>query len=76
MTQLTWLSLRWNDLFGTILSALGQLTNLSDIYLYGNYLSGTVPQSLCQLPKSTELWINCDTVTCPNGCECTCGADP
>ena len=47
-----WLTLRSNDLSGSIPAELGQLTNLEQLYLSGNQFSGCIPVSLQAVPQN------------------------
>jgi Leucine-rich repeat (LRR) protein len=62
-----------NQLTGTIPSELGLLTALSFFLLHNNTLVGTIPSSVCSMPSlSTNVQIDCDKVTCPKTCDCSC----
>jgi len=63
------LSLYANYISGTVPRAFSSLLNLELIYIDGNYLSGSVSNSLCQL-QVREFWADCDRVTC--SCCTTC----
>jgi hypothetical protein len=58
LTDLTYLSLRGNQLSGTIPSSLGALTALTSLELGDNQLVGTIPSSLGALTALTRLYLN------------------
>jgi hypothetical protein len=63
-------SLSNNSLAGTIPVELGQLTELYELHLYDNELTGSVPTGLCErVLNSLELEIDC-SVACDCGCPC------
>ena len=57
LTNLTELSLRWNQLTGSIPQEIGNLTNLIDLYLSNNELTGSIPPEVGNLINLTELHI-------------------
>jgi Leucine-rich repeat (LRR) protein len=66
LTSLTLLTLSCNVLLmGSIPSELGLLTNLQYLWLSYTYVTGTVPEMLCQ--SGADVSIDCDFVE-----KCTC----
>ncbi|MCM2314295.1 MAG: hypothetical protein NDJ92_03970 [Thermoanaerobaculia bacterium] len=59
------LNLGYNNLVGTLLPQLGQLTNLEVLYLPGNALGGTIPSQLGSLSKLRVLDLNSNQLTGP-----------
>ena len=53
--RVRYIDLRDNDLTGSLLPELGQLTELEGLYLSGNQLGGTIPSELGQLTELEEL---------------------
>ena len=47
-----------NKLSGTIPAAIGQLTELQNLWLNNNQLNGTIPSSIGQLTKITRLYLH------------------
>ena len=48
---------------GAIPPELGQLSNLTALWLNGNELEGAIPPELGQLSSLTELWLNGNQLT-------------
>ena len=51
------INLSYNNLTGNISTEIGQLTNLTDLYLGGNQLSGSIPTEIGQLSNLSYLKI-------------------
>jgi hypothetical protein len=49
------------------------MTQLEEIDLYNNQLSGSIPSTLCAL-SPMMIWIDCDEILCGSGC-CNSGID-
>jgi len=62
-SKVTWLSLGWNKLTGTIPSELGNLTSLTNLHLGGNSLTGTIPAELGNLSNLTWLNLQLNSLT-------------
>ena len=56
--RVTRLSLRYNQLSGSIPPELGSLANLEWLYLEGNQLSGSIPPELGNLSNLREIWLS------------------
>ena len=52
------LSLRYQELTGSIPPEIGCLTNLEVLSLYNNQLTGEIPQEVCDLIESNNLSID------------------
>lgn len=59
------LHLDFNDLTGSIPSALGQLSELEYLSLSGNDLTGPIPPELAGLSKLEDLWLSFNDLTGP-----------
>ena len=59
----TILDLSNNQLTGEIPSEIGNLTNLTDLYLYSNQLSGSIPPEIGNLTNLTKLYLNGNQLT-------------
>jgi len=57
------LSLMINSLTGTIPSELGNLTNLTGLYLFNNTLSGSIPSELGNLTSLIDLFLFNNTLS-------------
>ena len=58
LSQLTLISVRYNDLSGPIPTEFAQLTNLAWLLLYGNQLTGQIPPELGQLTQLLRMDID------------------
>ena len=63
LTNLTWLSLSWNQLTGAIPAELARLTNLTSLSLNENQLTGAIPAELARLTHLTGLWLQSNQLT-------------
>ena len=61
--SVTLISLSSNGLSGSIPSELGNLTNLTRLYLIANNLSGSIPPELGNLTKLTWLFLNSNSLS-------------
>jgi len=61
--EVTKISLRNNNLSGSISTQIGQLNNLEFIRLDGNSISGTIPTQIGQLIKLTKLRMEDNALT-------------
>ena len=61
--RVAWLNLPQNGLTGPIPSELGNLSELTALWLWGNQLSGAIPAELGNLTNLTQLWINDNQLT-------------
>ena len=52
------IELSQNNLSGTIPDAVTNLTRLQSLFIFGNHLSGKVPEALIQKWLSGSLWLN------------------
>ena len=74
LTSLEWLFLNNNELTGPIPKQIGQLvTSLKSLSLSHNEVTGPVPDGVCDLPKTRNLWADCDNCNlskpdCCNAC--------
>ncbi|KAI3491190.1 hypothetical protein L1887_44435 [Cichorium endivia] len=57
------LDLRFCQIFGAILSTLGNLSNLHELYLSDNSLTGTIPSTLSQLSHLSVLDLSRNSLT-------------
>jgi hypothetical protein len=57
------LAFDYNQLTGNIPSELGQLSNLSKLYLQNNQLSGSIPSELGNLSNLDDLWLSNNQLT-------------
>jgi len=62
---LQYLSIGNNLLTGSIPDNLGQLTNLSQLYLAENQLSGSIPNSLGNLQRLNDCNLSGNDFSCP-----------
>ena len=59
--RLGWL---WeNQLTGSIPSEIGNLTNLTELYLFNNQLTGSIPPEIGNLTNLTSLWSESNQLT-------------
>jgi len=63
LTNLTYLSLNYNQLTGEIPSEIGNLTSLTTLSLYVNQLTGEIPPEIGQLTNLERLWLNDNQLT-------------
>ena len=63
MASLVVIGLNENQLNGEIPEELGNLSNLSELYLYENQLSGEIPEELGNLSNLTELQLCCNELS-------------
>jgi hypothetical protein len=59
--EVTAIELSENNLSGTIPDAVTNLTRLDSLFIFGNHLSGKVPNVLIQKWLSGSLWLNVET---------------
>jgi len=65
LTGLTELNVAGNEfLIGTIPTELGALPALTYINVMGTSLTGTIPDSICQLNSSIDVRANCSSLVC------------
>mmetsp|Transcript_26079 Transcript_26079/g.54617 ORF Transcript_26079/g.54617 Transcript_26079/m.54617 type:complete len:330 (-) Transcript_26079:134-1123(-) len=62
-----YLRLQMNGLFGSIHKEISRMTNLKELYLFGNFFAGTIPKQLSELKKLeiVDLYANQLTGTIP-----------
>lgn len=65
LTNLRYLNLGVNSLFGPIPRELGSLTDLRELRLHANFLSGPIPPELGGLANLTELESFCGSPVTP-----------
>ncbi|GKV38462.1 hypothetical protein SLEP1_g46374 [Rubroshorea leprosula] len=63
LSQLTYLSLFYNNLSGQIPSSLANLTQLTSLYLYRNQFSGPILSSICNLRQLTSLYLSSNNLS-------------
>ena len=68
------MSLRFNNLDGTVPSELGRLDRLKDLKLDSNLITGEIPFEICQLAGGEQpelvVLVDCNEVTCSCCSEC------
>ena len=57
---------------GTIPVEIGAMTALESLLIYGNDITGALPESLCSLPLLRTLQVDCLKIDCPATCNCIC----
>ena len=57
------MNLSSNSLYGALLAALGDLSNLRELYLYDNQLTGDIPTELGSLSKLQQLRLRGNQLT-------------
>ncbi|ORX34885.1 L domain-like protein [Piromyces finnis] len=65
LTNLTYLSIKGENLRGSIPPELGNLTNLEYLYLHGKYINGTIPSELGNLSNMQEMYFSRNYLTGP-----------
>ncbi|KAH7533236.1 hypothetical protein FEM48_Zijuj04G0108700 [Ziziphus jujuba var. spinosa] len=55
LTQLQYLSLRFNALSGPVPADLGKLVNLRNLYLHGNFFSGNIPEFFFKMQNLVQF---------------------
>lgn len=67
MKKTQYLRLQMNGLFGSIHKEITRMTNLKELYLFGNFFAGTIPKELAQMKKLeiVDLYANQLTGTIP-----------
>ncbi|GLT26509.1 hypothetical protein SLA2020_015700 [Shorea laevis] len=63
LSQLTYLSISYNNLSGQIPSSLANLTQLTSLYLYNNQFSGPILASICNLRQLTKLYLSSNNLS-------------
>ncbi|XP_058111488.1 probable LRR receptor-like serine/threonine-protein kinase At3g47570 [Magnolia sinica] len=56
-TQLTWLTLGDNKIFGSIPSGIQNLVDLTVLHMGNNFLTGTIPIGIGKLNQARKLWF-------------------
>ncbi|GKV52043.1 hypothetical protein SLEP1_g58650 [Rubroshorea leprosula] len=63
LSQLTYLSISYNNLSGQIQSSLANLTQLTSLYLFNNQFSGPILASICNLRQLTSLFLSSNNLS-------------
>jgi hypothetical protein len=70
------MSLKNNELSGTVPSELGRLSSLSTLTIHDNNLRGQVPSEVCNIAIFDVLKADCDEISCPCCTACREGGAP
>ncbi|XP_058111610.1 putative receptor-like protein kinase At3g47110 [Magnolia sinica] len=62
-TQLTWLNLAENKIFGSIPSGIQNLVDLTLLDMANNFLTGTIPIGIGKLNQARELWFEANELS-------------